>query len=73
MELTKVCNLGIYLEVVGVITNTNSAIDPTDTTMWAKAEYPFMHNAGTITKMKDNAKKPEDVDFQIDPPANAPC
>jgi hypothetical protein len=61
------------LEVVGVIANTNLAIDPKDESLWAKAEYPFMQDAGTITKMKDDAKKPEDVDFQIDPPAKAVC
>lgn len=51
----------------------NIAIDPADESLWAKAEHPYMQDAGTISKMKDNALSPNDVEFKIDPPAKQAC
>jgi hypothetical protein len=49
-------------------TDAQQAIQPGDKTFWAIHEYPYMQEAGTITKMKDGALKPTDVEFTMDPP-----
>jgi hypothetical protein len=40
---------------------------------WNQYEYPSMHNAGTIRRMKDNALKETDVEFEMEIPEERNC